>query len=293
MLMDSFERYLAENCDKVMAVVTPGGNHGDTLIHLGLVKKLRENNIDYTCFKLEQQYKENLILGAKYIVNIALNRIGSATGFRLLTLPKETELILFEGGGYMNDVWYGPTLLRQVMRRNPQPVTVGPQSYLFTHTRFDQYFTDKRPVHLFCREEYSFEHLRKKGLPENVQYCVSPELALYLTEDDLKEYIVEGEGGYELLSFRADKESALNSLAVREVKELCENPVVSDVSMEGTMKDFVSKVYHAERVYTDRLHVAILSKILSKQVTLFGNMYHKNRGVWELSLRKYVEYIES
>ncbi|RLI03679.1 hypothetical protein DRO31_01130 [Candidatus Bathyarchaeota archaeon] len=291
--MDSFEEHLSENKDKKMAVITPGGNHGDTLIHMGLIKKLEEYNINYTCFNLEHLYKKNPVLGAKYLINIGLWKLGSDNGFRLLNLPEDTERILFEGGGYMNDIWYGPALLRQVMKRNPQPVTVGPQSYLFTKTKFDQYFTDNRPVHLFCREEYSYTHLSEKGLPDNIAYSVSPELALYLTVEDLTEYISENNCGYELVAFRSDKESALNPVANSRVMGLCKNPVVSDVSMVGTMKDFVSSVYNATQIYTDRLHVAILSKILGKKVVLFGNKYHKNKGVWELSLKDHVEYVES
>lgn len=290
--MDSFETYLAENRDKYMSVITPGGNHGDTLIHMGLVKKLEEHNIKYTCINLENLYRENLILGAKYLINIALWRAGSGLGFQLMKLPQETKLILFEGGGYMNDVWFGPTLLRQVMKRNSEPVAVGPQSYLFTRTRFDQYFTDERPVHLFCREEYSLAHLKKRGLPDNVSMSVSPELALYLERDDLTEYMEDKEGGYDLVALRSDKESALGSAARDELIQVCDNPVISDVSMVGSMTDFVSTVYNADRIYTDRLHVAILSKILGKPVALFGNKYHKNRGVWEYSLRDAVEFIE-
>ncbi|TFH13970.1 hypothetical protein E4H04_11055 [Candidatus Bathyarchaeota archaeon] len=290
--MDSFEEYLAENRHLSMSVITPGGNHGDTLIHMGLVKKLEEYDISYSCFNLEALYRENLLLGAKYLLNIGLWKLGSGLGFRILELPRETELILFEGGGYMSDIWYGPTLLRQVMKRDKAPVAVGPQSYLFTHTRFHQYFEDGRPVHLFCREPYSLEHLRKKGLPSNVTISLSPELALYLTPDDLSRFIEPREGGYELIAFRNDKESAIEKSVRDEVMELSDNPVIADISMQKTLTDFVSAVYHAAYVYTDRLHVAILSQILGKPVTLFGNMYHKNRGVWEYSLKNHVTFIE-
>jgi exopolysaccharide biosynthesis predicted pyruvyltransferase EpsI len=290
--MDCFEEFLANNRDKHMCVITPGGNHGDTLIHMGLMKKLREFNIKHTCLNLEKLYNENPLLGAKYLVNIGLSRLGSDLGFKLLKLPPETELILFEGGGYMSDIWYGPTLLRQVMKRNPAPVAVGPQSYLFNRTRFHQYLEDGRPVDLFCREEYSLEHLRKKGLPENVSIHLSPELALYLTQEDLADFIEEKTDDYTLIAFRKDKESAISQAMKDEIIQTATNPMIADVSMEKTLKDFISTIYNAETVYTDRLHVAILSKILGKKVTLYGNKYHKNRGVWEYSLRDSVEYVE-
>ena len=291
--MDSFEEFLEENRGKYISVITPGGNHGDTLIHMGLMKKLKEYSIEYSCLNLEELYRDNLLLGAKYLVNIGLWRMGSNTGFKLLDLPEETELILFEGGGYMNDIWYGPTLIWQVMKRNPEPVAVGPQSYLFTKTRFHQYFEDKRLVHLFCREKYSHEHLKKKGLPSNVVTSVSPDLALYLNEGDLREFITPQDGGYELIALRSDKESALVGSASEEIIQMCENPMIADISLAKTMTDFVSQAYNADIIFTDRLHVAILSKILGKKITLFGNKYHKNKGVWEYSLKDSVDYVET
>ena len=291
--MDRFEEYLKDNHDRYMSVITPGGNHGDTLIHMGLMKKLQEYDIKYTCFNLEDLYRDNLMLGAEYLVNIGLWKIGSDLGFKLINLPQETELILFEGGGYMSDIWYGPTLLRQVMKRYKTPIAVGPQSYLFTRTRFHQYFTDGRPVHLFCREKYSLEHLEKKVLPENVSLYLSPELALYLKKEDLEEWIEPRTGGYELISFRKDKESAISEITRDEIVQLSDNLLIADISMEKTLTDFVSAVYYADYIYTDRLHVAILSKILGKQATLFGNKYHKNKGVWEYSLKADIEFIEA
>ena len=291
-MMDAFEDYLADNRGMYMSVITPGGNHGDTLIHMGLVKKLEEHRVQYRCINLETLYKKKPILGAQYLINIGLWKLGKSQGFKLIDLPEETQLILFEGGGYMNDVWYGPVLLKQAIKNNSLPVTVAPQSYLFIHTRLHQYFEDGRQAYLFCREPYSLEHLKKKGLPSNVYTALSPELALYLTREDLKQFIEPREDGYQLLAFRHDKESALEKTTKDEVTEISDNPVVADISMEKTMADFVSMVYNAQYVYTDRLHVAILSMILGKQVTLFGNRYHKNRGVWEYSLKDHVQFVE-
>ena len=291
--MDNFEEFLKDNRDKYISVITPGGNHGDTLIHLGLVKKLNEQNIEYTCLNLEELYKESALLGAKYLVNIGLWRMGLNLGFKLLELPKETEMILFEGGGYMSDIWYGPTLLRQIMKCNTEQVAVGPQSYLFTRTRFHQYFENGRPVYLFCREKYSFEHLKEKRLPSNVISLVSPELALYLDDDDLREFIEIREGGYELIAMRRDKESAISGFVQEEIIQKCKKPLIADISTRKSLTDFVSTVYNAKEVFTDRLHVAILSKILGKKATLFGNSYHKNKGVWEYSLKDYIDFVET
>ena len=62
--------------------------------------------------------------------------------------------------------------------------------------------------------------------------------------------------------------------------------MVGDISKRGRLEDFVSAVANADRIFTDRLHVAILAHTLGKEATLYDNRYHKNRGVYEYSLRK-------
>jgi exopolysaccharide biosynthesis predicted pyruvyltransferase EpsI len=288
--MDPFEKFLIENRDKRTLLVTPGGNHGDTLIHMSHVKKLEEHGYDYKCFNLEERYSKNLVLGAKYIANIALWRLGSKNGFKIVDVPGDVELILFEGGGYVNDVWYGPTLLNQVLKRNNQTVAVAPQSYMFKEATFETY-KSSRLVHLFCREKASYDHFGTMDLTDNIRVDVSPEVALYLEREDLTQYIVPDNREYQLVAFRGDKESAIGDEVKIEVLERCSNPVVRDVSILGSFNDFVSSVENAEKIFTDRLHVAILGSILGKNVTLFGNMYHKNSGVWEFSLKDSVTFI--
>ena len=288
--MDSFEKFLESNMEKRTILVTPGGNHGDTLIHMGHVKKLEEFGFDYTCYNLENQYKRNLGLGTKYVANIVFWKIGSNAGFRIIDVPKDIELILFEGGGYVNDIWYGPTLLNQVLKHNKQPVAVAPQSYRFKRASIETH--DKtRQLYLFCREKVSYENLKKMDLSKNVSVEISPEVALYLTKEDLIPYTRKIEKEYQLVAFRRDKESAISEKVKRDIVAECSNPIQRDVSVKGSFSEFVSIIENAERLFTDRLHVAILGSILGKNVTLFGNKYHKNSGVWEYSLEDNVTFI--
>lgn len=288
--MDPFDSFLHEHRDMKTILVTPGGNHGDILIHMGHIKKMEEHGYDYTCFNLEEKYGRNPLLAGKYLINIALWKLGSKNGFKLVDVPEDTELILFEGGGYINDIWFGQTLLNQVMKRNGQEIVVGPQSYRFKEPTIETY-DNSRKVTLFCREEASLSHLKHMDFPDNITFDASPEVALYLDRDDLNNYITWRAGGYELVAFRKDKESAVDPFTLKELLNQCENPLQLDVSVKGSITDFVSTVEHSDRIFTDRLHVAILGTILGKEVTLFGNMYHKNRGVYEYSLRDRISFI--
>jgi exopolysaccharide biosynthesis predicted pyruvyltransferase EpsI len=283
--MDAFESFLKEHEDDKIFAITPGGNHGDTLIHMGMVKKLEELGCNYKCLNLEESYKRQALLGAKYLFNIAAWKLGGGRGFDLLNIPSDADLILFEGGGYMNDIWYGLVLLKQALREYRQPITVGPQSYLFETTDLMSLFTDVRQVTLFCREPYSRDLLSGKPRPPQVEVLMSRDTALYLDHQDLSPHIDPPREPYDLVCFRRDKETLITRDVKREIVEQAQDPIVGDISKRGQLRDFVSTVANARRVFTDRLHVAILAHILGKEATLYDNRYHKNRGVYEYSLK--------
>lgn len=288
--MDPFVEFLDINSSKKFTTVTPGGNHGDTLIHMGMVKKLREKNIRYSPLNLEKEYEKNLCLGIKYLINIGLWKTGSSRGFRLLNIPEDTDMIMFEGGGYMNHIWYGPVLFHQIVSRTDLPVVVAPQSFLFKKVNLEKIFGVNDNITLFCRERYSQKHLKDLSLSKNIDVSLSQDTALYLEKRDLEEYIELIEEDYELISFRNDKESVVSKENKNVVINRCENPLLKDVSTLNKFEDFISLVVNASEIYTDRLHVAILAKIFSKKCTLYPNRYHKNFGVWEYSLKSHVRY---
>ncbi len=282
--MDAFEEFLREHSDQKFCTVTPGGNHGDTLIHMGLNKKLDEHGIDYTSLNLEEIYSRDAVSGLKYVLNIAAWKLGLDRGFQLLEIPGDADLILFEGGGYMNDIWYGLVLLKQILKRHGQPVAVAPQSYWFESKEFMGHFTDGRLVTLFCRERSSLELLQ--GMPRlpTVDIKTSGDTALYLDAEDLRPLIKPAREPYDLICFRKDKESIIAPEKRREIIESSDDPLVEDISKKGDLSDFISTVANARQVHTDRLHVAITAHILRKEATLYPNRYHKNRGVYEYSL---------
>lgn len=283
--MDAFETFLDEHEGTEICTITPGGNHGDTLIHMGMVKKLEEAGCNYSCINLEDEYRKSRILGAKYLINIAAWKLGWDRGFRLLEIPEGADLILFDGGGYMNDVWYGMVLLRQVLRRHSQPVAVAPHSFWFKGTDLMSLFAGDRPVTLFCRETYSFDLLSGMRKTKKVSVLLSKDTALYLNRKDLEAYIRPSDENYDLICFRNDKESIIPNGLRREIVEGLDRSLVCDISIKGGLDHFVSTIANAERIHTDRLHVAIVGHILRKETTLYDNLYHKNRGVYEYSLK--------
>ncbi len=291
--MDNFEIYLRSHGDDRILVISPGGNHGDTLIHMGLEKKLRELGIEFEAVNLEREGWRRPLLGLKYLMNIASWRLGLRSIFKLLKTDG-FDLLLFEGGGYMNDLWYGPALMMEALRHD-KPIVVAPQSYWFRDDGFMELLREGRSITLFCREPYSHRHLTEIGVPPSVKVLLAEDTALYLEAKDLENYIEPGEGDYDLICLRNDRESAISPELKRSILVEAINPLVMDISKRGSFKDFVSTIANANRVYTDRLHVAILAAILGKETLLIGNRYHKNRGVYEYSLRRFpwVSYVEA
>jgi len=290
MPMDEFESLLVENQDKKICVITPGGNHGDTLIHLGLIKKLNSVKADYCCVNLEDICRHRIHVGMKYLLKIAASKIGLDYAFKIFNIPRGTELILFEGGGYMNDLYHGFVLLKEVLENHKTPVVVAPNSFWFKKTDFRTVLSDEWPVILFCREKYSFDIVSEAHLPKNTQVYLSQDISLYLTREELSEFIPFHKEKHDLVCLRKDIESVIpnetKQRIVEKAKEGDNNLLVADISKSGTFKDFVSAVDNADKIYTDRLHVAIMGHIFGKDLMMFDNSYHKNLGVYEYSLKE-------
>lgn len=84
-----------------------------------------------------------------------------------------------------------------------------------------------------------------------------------------------------LNAFRSDKETKLKSFPISN----------NDISYNGyatkPLDEFIAVLQQYTQVNTDRLHVAIGATLLGKQVQLFPNSYHKNKAVFDYSLRKF------
>ena len=286
--MDEFESFLTENMGKNFYLITPGGNPGDLLIHMGLIKKLEKIKAKYHCVNLEEIYKKRIHVGIKYLLNIAAFKAKLDCQFKLFQIPKEAEVILFEGGGYMNDLYYGFVLLKGILKDSKKPVIVAPNSFWFHGTDFRKLFVDKRPIVLFCREKYSFNILSEMHLPKNVEIRLSQDASLYLTREELSKFIHSSDGENTLVCLRNDRESIIPNKVKRKIveklKEKAGRLLVADISKWRPLNAYISAIANSSKVYTDRLHVAILAHIFGKDLTLFSNCYHKNKGVFEYSM---------
>lgn len=286
------ERVLEKHRDKRFTLIEPGGNYGDRLIYDGLEKKLDRIGIKYESFNyidvLRGSYRYKFAKG----LNLTLDNINT-TPFRELPL-EEPEIVLIHGGGNFGDLWGSSMDIFKFVTQvyDSTPIIVGPQTYWLNQTDFGELLNGKsQMIKIFCREKYSYNILQSFSYADNVSLNLSPDTALYLEEDDLQQYVDDGlqmvpNGTYELIAFRTDKESVVASDKVQKLKMECENPIIQDISLKSEIafEEFVSLTKFADTVYTDRLHVSVLSSILGTDVQMYENRYYKNRGVYKYSL---------
>ena len=108
---------------------------------------------------------------------------------------------------------------------------------------------------------------------------MSKDLALYLDVNKYKRIICKGECNV----FRTDKEKS-------SIKIPCNNIDLS-LTLIDDKKDIkemsismIKYISEYETINTNRLHVAIVSSLLGKNVNFYRNSYYKNKAMYEYSL---------
>ena len=126
----------------------------------------------------------------------------------------------------------------------------------------------------FCREEVSYNAL-KTIVPDPERVYLDHDMAFH---NDVTAW--KGAGIGEVNCFRTDSESAGKMIPER-------NFDISDMGGDAHKTVILDVVKNFESVNTDRLHVGVAGALLGKQVLLFVNNYHKNRSVFEYSLKRF------
>ena len=310
LILDEFEKLLLTYQNRRFTVVNPQGSKGDQLIFMGMEKKLKEFKINYkVCeYRKISSLHEKCLAMNKKLSQVGLNvspnffltktPILSMLDKKASTISNSGDIFLLRGGAYLNDIWKEYHVLVNVLRildsRAKSTLIFAPQSYFFTSTQFPRFFKwIKNETHIFCREKYSYDLLRSMSFPKHVKIYLSPDTALYLCDKDFDPQKQALRDDYVLIAPRYDQESAV----VWKVKKVPKQKKIlfGDIIYLKDFKSFVDIVKNASEIYTDRLHVTILSAILGKETYIYPNSYHKNKGVYEFTLHSFpnVKYIDS
>ncbi|MBL8014073.1 MAG: polysaccharide pyruvyl transferase family protein, partial [Candidatus Omnitrophica bacterium] len=141
---------------------------------------------------------------------------------------------------------------------------------------------------IFARDAVTYETLRScaKDLVEIEQ---DHDTAFNLQRSDLLSYPTPGK--YVLYGIRRDEEKT--NLLMPDILSYCVDPAFYC----RTFKHWVYLHAYSKEIITNRMHSAILGSILGVPTSLLSNAYHKNRSVWEFSLKdrgvKWLENIPS
>jgi len=307
--LDDFQKLLLQHKDEDFLVINPPGTKGDQLILMGLEKKLRELNIHYRLFHFgsESLFRKICDLADRQFLRYAKNvrkkwerimfQISNTLSRKAhIILDASQSVFLLRGGGYINDIWKDYNVLCSIFQavQNKQDfiVIISPQSFYFVSTYFPRFFDKiKQPVHIFCREKYSYRILESMTFPKNVHIHLSHDTALYLSKEDFS--LRDRNESYILIAPRNDRESAV-TWDKRKIHGSTKT-LFGDIIKLDKFNDYVNIIWNARQVYTDRLHNAILSALLGKDTFLYPNSYHKNKGVYEFSLSAYpnVKFVNS
>ncbi len=243
--------------DKQFIFVEPGGNNGDSLIYKGALNLAKKAGIKFQSFR----HKE----------------------FMILDIPDDS-IVYMHGGGYWVPDWielHIAKLLRAV-NSSAKMVILGPQTVSpdtnFLKNTLALILKQRmvKDVVIFARDSRTFEILGK-SVQSYAQIVQDHDTAFNLQRSDVINY--ETSGKYVFYGIRTDVEKT--NLVMPSIFSYCVDPAFYGRNFDHWV--FIHAF--SKKIITNRLHSAILGSILGIPTSLLSNGYHKNRAVWEFSLK--------
>lgn len=243
----------------------------------------------------------------------------SVETYKYRPLPKNT-VILLQGGGNFGDLWRRHQELRQtVIKSYPNNrIIILPQTVFYNNNSVfaedAKILNSHKDLHICARDAKSLEYLKKALtcnllLVPDMAFCISKrtlnkyrkeetEKALFLKRNDpelceynFASYIKEtGEqlhtGDWPTMERYFKEKGRLDKLVFHKEQLKRIPDIYADlVFRPHQVKKGVEFVSQYKKVYTTRLHVAILSVLLDKKIVFFDNSYGKNRSFYETWLK--------
>ncbi|MBU2260287.1 polysaccharide pyruvyl transferase family protein, partial [Patescibacteria group bacterium] len=233
-------------------------------------------NISVDFFRFPGNYGDSLIWHGTKILLSSLNILERYVD---ISSPEYNDVLFIDGGGNFVDYYSD---VRDFLIKKP---ALYSEIVILPHTIFGEKQVEvlnniSSNLTIFCREKTSAKFLEDKLTHSKV----------YLWHDcafyNKFSQIPAGNGI--LNAFRSDNESILSTRPESN----------NDLSYNGyatkPLNEFIEILQKYAQVNTDRLHIAIGSTLLGKQVRLFRNSYYKNKAVFDYSLKKFpnISFVE-
>lgn len=241
--------------------VRPGGNCGDYLIYRGA-----ETLADH--------------VGLTWI-NIDLLHDG-----RLCA--RDDDVVYVHGGGGFNSWCSGNAerTLALAVSQHSGLVIQGPQTFDGDRSYTERLFTRLRAARkcdrlvVFAREQTSHSILTAVS-PENVEIRLDHDTALQISHGDLKPSPWPRWLRYALIALRTDDESSFDCKIASRIGAICVDPP----RVSRNFNHWLDIHRHSAQIITNRTHSAVVGSLLGVATTLLPGSYHKNRSIWQYSLR--------
>ena len=252
------------------------GNLGDQAIVLGEEEFIKDNLKKYKLINIESKEVINYY-------NIYRNIIGNST-------------ILYTGGGFLGSLWETEEdMFRTILRlfKNNKIVAL-PQTFFFSNDEngkrilkeSQKIYSAHNNLHLFCREEYSYDFMKNNFKTCNIY--LTPDMVLYL--DRIKD---ERKRNDILFCIRKDKEKV--NYDYENIKKILKENNYCNYDYTDTVipkKIFGKKkrvyVYNKIKqfskyklIITDRLHGMIFALLANTPCIVLENKSYKIKGVYK------------
>jgi exopolysaccharide biosynthesis predicted pyruvyltransferase EpsI len=251
---------LARFLDREALFVEPGGNWGDSLIYLGAESLARRIGLRFK----RLTYDEFIVAPPDHERTVYVHGGG---GFNFHCSGNAPSAFLFAIGRYRGPVILGPTTVDDAAGFVDAVLLPGLRERIASE------------IVVYVRERTSLEALAGR-LPDDIALYLDDDTALQLTADEALNDRPQA-SRYVLLALREDNEARPVTLGTK-FKGIRLDPA----SYACSFDHWVRIHSLAARIITNRLHSSIIGTVLNKPTTLLGGNYHKNRSLWEYSLKK-------
>ncbi len=193
--------------------------------------------------------------------------------------------IYIHGGGGSNTFWVKNGAIDSLLKAITTyrgPVVLGPETFVDDKEslkgiiKVSSNYRKAEEISIFARERYSYQFL-KNSLLKGIKIELDHDTALNLSVSDFD--IMDVTSKYILYAIRRDMEKI--NIPNKDYFALWLDPIWQC----RNFNEWFTLHARARKIFTNRLHSAILGSILGKPTALLPNSYHKNIGVWEYSLK--------
>lgn len=256
---------------------------------------------DHAIVRAETDFIKQCLGDDTPIVEIKVSETEDAIG-KLKKKIKESDLIIFSGGGYLGDEYvevFSPLIRIMRLFKNHR-MLVFPQTVFFKNAKCQSYFMKLckkcKKITIFVRERES----EAIFLKNDISVLVVPDIVLSEKVREHKEY------DNILLCMRRDVERALSTaveesiikqLQIQQKQIVITDTVLKDVfdirERFAKLEEMWENFSRASLIVTDRIHGMVFAYLTKTPCIALGNYNHKVRAEYKwLEECNYIRYVD-